>query len=144
MDLSESTQKALSKILAQMNQGPLSQQAINQIKSSVDYIFFQSNYKQQPSLQIVPESAVNSSQGFKHMNQTHGSISPLQNQTLQGMNFQIGSENNTNTHHNQKLNIKEQHSDEENEDFETQTPFQMHMNIKFNKQLAQSNQGALK
>jgi hypothetical protein len=70
-------------------------------------------------LQIVPESAVNSSQGFKQMNQTHGSISPLQNQTLQGMNFQIGSENNTNLHHNQKLNIKEMHSDEENEDFET-------------------------
>jgi hypothetical protein len=61
------------------------------------------------------------------------------------MNFQIGGENNNNNvHHNQKLNIREMQSDEENEDSDMQTPFQMHMNIKFNKQLAQSNQGALK
>lgn len=55
------------------------------------------------------------------------------------MNFQIGSENNNILHHNQKINIREVQSEEENEDSETQTPFQMQMNIKFNKQLAQSN-----
>jgi hypothetical protein len=60
------------------------------------------------------------------------------------MNFQIGSEKNNILHHNQKINIREVQSEEDNEDSETQTPFQMQMNIKFNKQLAQSNQGALK